>query len=217
MNEIQALAIIVIKGLLIGIIASAPMGPVGVLCLQRSLNKGRLYGFLTGVGAAISDLFYALITGFGMSFVFEYVNQNIYYLQLFGSILLLAFGYYTFQSNPVHSIRPVNKNNKSYLNNIITAFLVTLSNPLIILLFIALFARFSFVDEGWLVSETVTGYASMVVGALLWWLLLSFAVNKLRKQFNLRGLWMLNRVVGALVMLVALGGLVYTLLGESMY
>ena len=136
MIEIATIVSIVFKGMLIGIIASAPMGPVGVLCLQRTINKGRWYGFVTGCGAALSDLFYALITGYGMSFVFNYVSNNIFYLQLFGSILLLFFGYYTFRSNPVKALRAPSGKKGSYMHNFLTAFLVTLSNPLIILLFI---------------------------------------------------------------------------------
>ena len=217
MIQIETIVSIVFKGMMIGIIASAPMGPVGVLCLQRTLNKGRWYGFITGCGAALSDLFYALITGYGMSFVFDYVSNNIFYLQLFGSILLLIFGFYTFRSNPVKALRAPSGNKGSYMHNFLTAFLVTLSNPLIILLFIGLFARFSFVEVGELVSNTVTGYVSIVAGALLWWFLLTTGVNKLRSQFNLRGIWMLNRVIGVIVMIVAIVGLVITCLGESLY
>ena len=217
MIQIETIVSIVFKGMMIGIIASAPMGPVGVLCLQRTLNKGRWYGFITGCGAALSDLFYALITGYGMSFVFDYVSNNIFYLQLFGSILLLIFGFYTFRSNPVKALRAPSGNKGSYMHNFLTAFLVTLSNPLIILLFIGLFARFSFVEVGELVSSTVTGYVSIVAGALLWWFLLTTGVNKVRSQFNLRGIWMLNRVIGVIVMIVAIVGLVITCLGESLY
>ncbi len=210
---------IIFKGMLIGMIASAPMGPVGVLCLQRTLNKGRWYGFVTGCGAALSDLFYALITGYGMSFVFDYINNNIFWLQLIGSLLLLAFGFYTFQSNPMKSIRPENRRNTrgSYTGNFITAFFVTLSNPLIILLFIALFARFSFVDEGTLLTESVAGYVSIVAGALLWWFVLTFGVGKVRGQFNMRGIWILNRIIGGTVMAVSVIGLAFTLLGQSLY
>ena len=99
MIQIETILNILWKGLLIGIVVSAPLGPVGVLCIQRTLNKGRWYGFVTGIGAALSDIIYALITGYGMSFVFDYVNKNLFYLQLFGSVLLLAFGIYTFRSN----------------------------------------------------------------------------------------------------------------------
>ena len=210
MNEIATIVSIVFKGMMIGIIASAPMGPVGVLCLQRTLNKGRWYGFVTGCGAA-------LITGYGMSFVFDYVSNNVFYLQLFGSILLLIFGIHTFRSNPVKALRAPSGKKGSYMHNFLTAFLVTLSNPLIILLFIGLFARFSFVGEGMLVSETVTGYVAIVAGALLWWFLLSTGVSKVRTQFNLRGIWIINRTIGVIVIIVAVVGLIITFLGESLY
>ena len=92
---------LVFKGMLIGMIASAPMGPVGILCVQRTLNKGRWFGMVTGIGAAISDIFYAGITGFGMAFVMDFVNndQNKFYLQIIGSVLLLAFGIFTWRSS----------------------------------------------------------------------------------------------------------------------
>ena len=90
MIEIRTIFDILWKGFIIGVVVSAPLGPVGVLCIQRTLNKGRWYGFITGLGASLSDIAYALLTGYGMSFVFDYVNKNIFYLQLFGSIMLLA-------------------------------------------------------------------------------------------------------------------------------
>ena len=107
MIQIETILDILVKGFVIGIVVSAPLGPVGVLCIQRTLNKGRWYGFVTGLGASLSDIAYALLTGYGMSFVFDYINKNIFYLQLLGSIMLLAFGIYTFRSNPVQSIRPI--------------------------------------------------------------------------------------------------------------
>ena len=165
----------------------------------------------------MSDIMYALLTGYGMSFVFDYVNKNIFYLQLFGSILLCFFGIYTFRSNPVRSIRPASTSKGSYFHNFVTAFAVTLSNPLIIFLFVGLFARFSFVSEGVLVSEAVLGYLSIILGALSWCFGITYFVNKVRKQFNLRGIWVLNRIIGSIVVVVSLIGLVFTLMGESLY
>ena len=201
MIQIETIFDILWKGFIIGVIVSAPLGPVGVLCIQRTLNKGRWYGFVTGIGASLSDIAYALLTGYGMSFVFDYVNKNIFYLQLFGSILLLAFGIYTFRSNPVQSIRPVSTN----------------KGPLIIFLFVGLFARFAFVSEGVLVFEAVTGYLAIALGALAWWFGITFFVNKVRTQFNLRGIWILNRIIGSIVIVVSVVGLVFTLMGESLY
>ncbi len=217
MIQLETILDLLWKGFIIGVIVSAPLGPVGVLCIQRTLNKGRWYGFVTGVGAAMSDICYALLTGYGMSFVFDYVNKNIFYLQLFGSILLFAFGVYTFRSNPVKSIRPPSGNKGTYLHNLITAFFVTLSNPLIIFLFVGLFARFSFVGNGALVSETVTGYLAIIIGALSWWFGITYFVNKVRAHFDLRGIWMLNRVIGSVVVIVSILGLAFTLMGESLY
>ena len=205
MIQIETIFDIIVKGFIIGVVVSAPLGPVGVLCIQRTLNKGRWYGFVTGLGASLSDIAYALLTGYGMSFVFDYINKNIFYLQLLGSIMLLLFGIYTFRSNPVQSIRPASSNKGSYFHNFITAFFVTLSNPLIIFLFIGLFARFAFVQPGVVVFEEITGYLAIAF------------VNKVRTKFNLRGIWILNRVIGSIVMLVSVAGLIYTLLGESLY
>lgn len=78
MIEIRTIFDILWKGFIIGVVVSAPLGPVGVLCIQRTLNKGRWYGFITGLGASLSDIAYALLTGYGMSFVFDYVNKNIF-------------------------------------------------------------------------------------------------------------------------------------------
>lgn len=125
----------VFKGILIGIMASAPMGPVGVLCIQRTLNKGRWYGFVTGIGACVSDIIYALFTGLGMSFMMDIVGneRNRFLLQISGSVVLLLFGIYCYRSNPTKNIHQSNKAQKGTLvHNGITAFLVTLSNPLII-------------------------------------------------------------------------------------
>ena len=92
------------KGVIIGVIASGLMGPVGVLCIQRTLNKGRWYGFVTGVGAACSDIIYALLTGLGMSFVLDLITnpKNMFILQISGSLLLLLFGIYSFRNNPTN-------------------------------------------------------------------------------------------------------------------
>ena len=193
----------IVKGLLIGIFASAPMGPVGVLCIQRTLNKGRWYGFVTGIGAAVSDIIYALFTGLGMSFVMNFISnaQNKFLLQISGSVLLLIFGIYCYRSNPTKNIHKSKKQQKGTLiHNAITAFLVTFSNPLIIFLFICLFAQFAFVVPNRPVEMTV-GYISIVGGALLWWFGLSWLIDKVRGKFDDNGILIINRVVGCIVIL----------------
>ena len=209
---------LVIKGLLIGIVASAPMGPVGVLCIQRTLNKGRWYGFITGLGAAVSDIIYALITGFGMSFVVDFIEnvETMFYLKLMGSVMLFCFGIYTFKSNPAESMRPTSKNKGTLLHNFITAFLVTLSNPLIIFLFVALFARFTFVVPDHFIQQSM-GYVSIFIGALLWWFLLSYFINKIQARFNVKEIFLINKVIGSIVSIAAVIGIIVTFIGSHYY
>jgi threonine/homoserine/homoserine lactone efflux protein len=208
---------LLVKGFVVGVVVSAPLGPVGVLCIQRTLNKGRWYGFVTGLGAALSDIGYALLTGYGMSFMDEFLTRNQLLLQIIGSVMLFVFGVYTFRSNPVQSIRPVSSTPGTYLHNFVTAFFVTLSNPLIIFLFIGLFARVSFVMPGSPLGFQLVGYLAILAGAVTWWLLLTYFVNKVRTQFNLRGIWVLNRIIGVLVMVMSLVGLVMAAIGKSLY
>ena len=205
-----------VKGLLIGMLASAPMGPVGVLCIQRTLNKGRWYGMVTGVGAAVSDLLYALATGFGMSFVVEFIEkpQTMYWLQLIGSVMLFGFGYFTLRTKP--QLRQPSQNKGTLTSNLVTSFIVTFSNPLIIFLFMALFARFTFVVPSH-PGQQALGYLSIVLGALLWWYGLTYIVDKLRANFDIERIGLINRIIGAIVMTVSVLGLLSTLLGLTLY
>ena len=188
---------LIIKGLLIGVVASAPMGPVGVLCIQRTLNKGRWYGFVTGIGASFSDIIYALITGFGMSFV------------------LFFFGWYTYRCNPAKSIRPTSPRKGTLIHNMVTGFLVTFSNPLIIFLFVALFARFTFVVPDHVVQQSL-GYLSILIGAMIWWFVLTYFIDKVRSRFDVKGIYLLNRLIGVVVIVASIVGFAVTLTGLSL-
>lgn len=202
---------LVIKGILIGIIASAPMGPVGVLCIQRTLNKGRWYGFVTGIGAAVSDIIYALITGLGMSFVMDFINnsQNLFILKIVGSVMLLLFGIYSFKSDPTKKIHNSGSGKGTYIHNGITAFLVCFSNPLIIFLFMACFAQFAFVMPDHEVEMTA-GYISIIFGALLWWFGLTWLIDKVRGKFDDKGIIIINKVIGSVVIIFSLVFLIGT-------
>lgn len=195
----------VVKGIIIGAVASAPMGPVGVLCIQRTLNKGRAYGLVTGLGAAMSDILYALITGYGLSFIYDFIQnqRNLFWLQLIGTVLLFVFGVHTFRSNPAKNTRRVSKNKSSLVQNCVTAFFITLSNPLIILLFMAMFTPFKYMLPEQPFHFQLVGYLSIFAGAMLWWLFITYVVNKLRTRFDVRGIWIINRIIGAIVMIAS--------------
>lgn len=201
---------IIVKGVIIGIVASAPMGPVGVLCVQRTLNKGRAYGLVTGAGAALSDILYALLTGYGLRLLYDVISNptTIYWMQLIGAVIMFIFGVHTYRTNPVQNTRNVSRNKSSLLRNGITGFFITLANPMIILLFLALFTPFNFVMTEKPMFFQLVGYLSIFGGAMLWWFFITSVVNKLRTHFDVRGIWIINRVIGGVVMAGSLIGAV---------
>lgn len=198
----------VIRGLAIGVLVSAPMGPIGVLCIQRTLNKGRWPGFVTGVGASLSDLAYALLTGLGMSIVIDFIETNQDLLQVLGSIVLVAFGIYLFRQNPIKNIRKQNGSKSNLTHDFITAFLLTLSNPLILFLFIGLFARLNFFVPESKQIHYIAGYLSIVIGALLWWFTITYFMGRVRKKFNLRSLFVINKSIGGIIIIMSVVGFV---------
>lgn len=206
----------IIKGLLIGIIASAPMGPVGILCIQRTLNKGRWEGFATGVGASLSDIIYAIITGFGLKFVIDIIEDPVIalWLKTIGGLLLFLFGIYTFMSKPKETMKAVKRNKGTLLQNFLTGFAVTVSNPLIIFLFVATFAMFTFIIVENFIAQII-GYIFIVVGAMLWWYVLTWLVDKVRNNYNMRIIWIINKTIGIAVMIGAVLMILYTITGHS--
>ncbi|MDD2437025.1 MAG: LysE family transporter [Massilibacteroides sp.] len=205
---------IVSTGVIIGILVSAPMGPVGILCLQRTLSKGRLHGLATGIGAALSDVIYAALSCLAMGVVVNFIEANQAPLQLFGSIILGFFGYYIYQSNPTKSLRRQGDKKLSYTQDFLTSFLLTFSNVFIVLLYIALFARFGFVLPEHSIWVSLCGIGGIGLGAMLWWIVITYFVSKLRKWFNIRSIWILNRIIGVIILLVSVIGLLSVILAH---
>ena len=198
---------IIIGCVSIGIFLSAPRGPVGILCVQRTLNKGRNSGFFTGVGAAASDLFYCLLMGLGISLVTDFIADNVNILQIVGSAILIVYAIYMIVHNPVSQITENIDQREDHWRDMATGFLFTLSNPLIMFLIIPLFARFGFPLPEYKWYHVIMGYAFIVVGALLWWAVITFFVDKVRTHFNIRSMWLINRIIGIIILVLSFYGL----------
>ena len=215
MGILEGLLYTMWRGLAIGIIISAPMGPVGILCVQRTLDKGRKTGLYTGIGAAISDLLYCLMTGFGLSFIEEFLERNSNIIQLLGSVVLIGFGIYLFKSNPSRKLKKPTDQKIPAGRNILNGFLFTFSNPLIIFLIIGLFARFNFLLPEIKFYHYIVGFICIFVGALLWWYLVTFFVDKVRAHFNLRSMWLINKIIGGIIFLFAIVGIITAATGMA--
>lgn len=198
-----------LKGILIGILVSAPMGPVGMLCIRRTFYKGRWHGFMTGLGATLSDVCYAMLTTLGMGFVVNFVEDNQTPLQLMGSLVLGGFGLYIYHSNPAKLIsKPKEKHKKkrTFTQDFFTAFLLTFSNVLIVLLYIGLYARFGFVLPEHSVEMMGVGILGIALGAIAWWLFITSLFAKLGTLINVRRIGLLNKLIGVSVICLSLLG-----------
>lgn len=213
MHPLESILYMAWRGFAIGVLISAPMGPVGMLCIQRTLDKGRKAGFYTGIGAAISDLIYCLITGFFLSLIEDFLQENQNVIQLIGSLVLIAFSIYLFRKSPSASLRRPMSQNVSAKKNILGGFLFTFSNPLIIFLIIGLFARFNFSAPEINGGYYAVGYVFLVAGALGWWYGVTYLIDKVRGKFNLRAMKRLNILIGLVILAFACVGIVSSIIG----
>ena len=199
---------IIIRGLAIGILISAPMGPIGMLCIQRTLDKGKFPAFFTGVGAALSDIFYCLLTGLGLSFITDFIETHQILLKIIGSLVIIAFGIYLIKKNPSRSLKKPTAQSNTYWSDIVSGFFLTLSSPLTLFFIIGLFARFNFMLPEFKYYHYIVGYLSIFIGAIIWWFTITSAVNKVRAHFNIRSMKIVNRVIAILLIVMAIIGLI---------
>ena len=198
---------ILTSGLLIGVFVSAPMGPIGMLVIQRTINKGRWAAFFTGLGAALSDLTYSLLTGLGLSFVTDFITANELLLQIVGSVVLIGFALYLFRKNPSLAIKDTQVAASNYWSDFATGFLFTFANPLILFFIIGLFARFNFLLPEFTYYHYILGYISIFAGAMAWWWLITFSISKLKSHFTVKSMWLLNRIIAIILLIMAAVGL----------
>jgi threonine/homoserine/homoserine lactone efflux protein len=206
----------IIEGITIGLCTSIPVGPIAILIIQRTLQKGRMHGFTSGLGAATSDTFYALLAIVGLSVVLSFIEENKLIIQIIGSAIMVIFGVYIFFQNPAKNIEKSKTDKSSYWQEYLTAFFLTLSNPLMIFLYIGLFAQYNFISSESHFIEIAIGICSVFLGAALWWFLLTLLASIFRKRFNIRGLWILNKATGILISVIALVALISSISGFSL-
>ncbi|MFT3752009.1 MAG: LysE family transporter [Paludibacter sp.] len=203
---------IIIKGVLIGLCISVPLGPIGMLTIQRTLNRGQRYGIATGLGATTSDLIYTIITLFFLSFVLDFIEQHRFIIQLAGSLVVAGFGYYIFKANPSTQPKPNETFKHSLLSDFFSSFALTFSNPLVLFVLIALFARFEFIGNKTTLFVSIVGISSILGGALLWWNLLTFLVSRFKNNLNMRELKIINQITGIIIILIGCVGFILSII-----
>ncbi|MFQ5938756.1 MAG: LysE/ArgO family amino acid transporter [Alphaproteobacteria bacterium] len=198
------ISLLFLKGIVIGLAIAAPVGPIGALCVQRTLAEGRISGLVSGLGAATADTIYGFIAAFGMTLISGFLISHQMWLRIIGGAILFALGLKTFLSRPRKQAAPVSGN--SLVTNFFSTFGLTLTNPITILSFAAIFAALGVVSGSLDLAALWTLVLGVFFGSALWWLILSGGASLFRGWIGTHGMRWVNRISG--VIIVAFGALV---------
>ena len=195
-----------IRGLAIGFAVAAPVGPIGMLVIRRTLAEGRLMGLCTGLGAAAADALYGAVGAFGLSFIFSFLLGNAPWMKLVGGVFLCYLGIATFRTAPKEDSGAASS--ARHAGAFLSTLLLTLASPLTILSFMAIFASLG-VGRAGDHGAAATVVAGVFVGSALWWLILSGGISLVKHRLSSVTLVWINRISGLLLLsfgLVAIAG-----------
>jgi threonine/homoserine/homoserine lactone efflux protein len=190
---------LLIRGGIIGLAISAPVGPIGILCIQRTLSGGRIVGLVTGLGAATADAFYGAIAALGMAYVADILVSQQNLLRLLGGGFLVFLGIRIFVSKPAEKSSPSGK--EGLAGAYASTFVLTLTNPVTIIFFAAIFAGVGGSATDGSLFSVLPLVLGVFLGSALWWLLLSGGVSLLRDRVTPRSMRWINRAAGLIIAL----------------
>jgi len=188
---------ILIRGIVIGFSIAAPVGPIGVLCIRRTLTEGRASGLVSGLGAASADAVYGCIAGFGLTFLSNFLVSRQTELRLAGGLFLLYLAVKTFIAQPAH--KAAEAKGRGLPGAYLSTFFLTFTNPMTIISFAAIFAGLGLAEGSGNYASAGILVLGVFAGSALWWLLLSGGVGLFRGKFTTERLRWLNRVSGSII------------------
>lgn len=199
-----------LKGIILGFSIAAPVGPIGVLCIRKTLQFGRLSGLYSGLGAAFADSIYAVIAAFGLTFISNFLLAGKFWFSLIGGVFLLYLGLKTFIAKPASETKDVS--HTSLLNDFVSTFFLTITNPMTILSFVAVFAGLGLSNENVDYFQAGALVLGVFLGSAAWWLLLSEGITLFRKKVSQKIMRLINRIAGLIILAFGVGALLSTML-----
>jgi threonine/homoserine/homoserine lactone efflux protein len=195
-----------LKGCAIGLSIAAPVGPIGVLCIRRSLAEGARVGFFTGLGAAAADGLYGAVAAFGLTIISGFLREQQKPLRIVGGLFLLYLGTKTFLAKPAE--RPASP--ATHAGAFTSTFFLTLTNPMTIFSFMVIFAGFGFADADVYLWRATMMTLGVFIGSAAWWLFLSNGVALFRSRITPQWMQQVNRISGAIILAFAIAILLKT-------
>ncbi len=196
-----------LKGLILGFSIAAPVGPIGLLCIRRTIQYGRLSGFFSGLGAAAADAVYGVVAAFGLNLLSDLLIAGRLWLHLIGGFFLLYLGFRTFFAK-TGDITKGSVSHKTLLADFFSTFFLTFTNPLTILSFVAVFAALGLTEQRGVYWNTILLISGIFFGSAIWWLLLSEGITLFRKKISQNMMIWVNRFAGSVIALLGLLALI---------
>lgn len=200
-----------LKGFLVGICASAPVGPIAILVVQKSLSKGHKAGFISGLGASVVDTLYAFIAIFALAFAQKFIDAHQNLILLVGGAVLILLGVHMAFSDPFRKMKTDGESSASP-KDFGQAVAMGLSNPMAIFVMFTLFAFFGLANDAphnWSVTPIIL---SVSVGSVLYWFSISWLLSRFRKNFRMRTILWISRITGAIIVIIGI-----SLLGQGVF
>jgi threonine/homoserine/homoserine lactone efflux protein len=203
---------ILIRALLLGVITSMPIGPIGILCIHKTIYDGKKYGYAAAFGSVTADVIFATIAAFGISAVSNIINNHIFMIKLVAAVFLGIIGIRVYLMNPAKNEKEEKRVSK---RNLIAAYfsvmILTLLNPVSILLFIALFTSFGLVNviSGNGMTSLIQIVGAVFIGSILWWFFVVKLVAKFSKNMSEEKISKISKIIGTLIFIMS----VFTLVG----
>ena len=197
---------LLIQGLLIGFSIAAPVGAIGLLCINRTLSQGSIVGFVSGLGAATADGIYGCIAGFGLTFISDFLIQQQFWLRIVGGLFLCYLGVKIFTDKPED--RKGETERHSLPGAYTSTLALTITNPTTILSFVAIFTGLGIANTARNYSSAAILVLGVFLGSASWWLILSGIVGLIKRRFNSLALTRLNQASGLLIVTFGISALI---------
>ncbi len=183
-----------VKGMILGFSIAAPVGPIGVLCIRRTIQYGRWSGFFSGMGAAVADTLYGMIAALGLTWLSGFMVAEQFWFRVVGGAFLLYLGIKTFRAKPMGKGNEVT--HKTLTKDFASTFFLTMTNPMTIISYLAIFAGLGLTPEEGSPTKLILG---VFFGSAIWWIILSEGVTLFRSMVSERVMTLINRFAGALI------------------
>jgi threonine/homoserine/homoserine lactone efflux protein len=196
--------VILLKGIILGLTVSMPLGPIGIILINRTIKRGMLSGFFSGLGMATADTLLAFLAGIGFTVIVSFINKERYIISVIAGLIILGVGLKVYLSNPVKDIRNREKSEKSLWRDYYSVFVLSISNPYTIFIFVAFFSGVHV--NGNIRPEFVPFFLipGILVGTISWWFFLSYFVSRFKKNIRLRLIVRINKVAGIVIMVIGI-------------